>query len=862
MSVGNSPNWNPIPDSQSPELNAGPISQPTRFRAVVQASDCPAVVSPSWSVGLIEPVQVGQLTGATTGCGNTLNARLELIGFSGTIIRWEKQTEGSTAWTTINHTLSVLQVTTLPATTRFRVVVGRGSCTTSASVPVTLTVIPPSVGGQVSADATICRGQSSPTLRLLGHFGRVLDWHFSKDHGNTWIAMRKPNLMELESGRLTVETWFRAEVQAGNCPVAVSQPARISVREPQEAGWIAGDTAICEQNSGVQLRLENFRGSIGAWQASFDGNNWFGVPASGATLQTGAIARTTWYRALMTFNGCSADTTPPHQIAVQALSRGGTLLEDRSICSGGTSGQLQLQGQRGSVRFWEVSENQGVSWTSLAYTGQGYESDPLYRNTWFRAAIQHGGCPIVRSSIARITLVNALAGGRIEGGPAFCSNADSLLLSLVSSSGSVSRWEFSTDEGATWIPIINPFTRYVVRQLGQPTRFRALVQSGSCSAVYSIGTRIEPRPAPKLAAKGAVGCEGWGSIEAQASGGTGGYLFSLDLSAKPANSHGRFALLEPVRWLVRVQDAAGCTDTQAIDLASLKPLPEIEHVLNISTNSASVVWRAVPGTLVRYRVTYQVAGQPMNTRVILDNLASPFVTLNGLQHDTPYEVRVEANCGGRILEATAPAFFRTLPAGDCRSTPPPYPGGLALNRITPNTAVFRWSPIRNLSTSQGYIVSFGRQEINPQNWPQFAVCAPDSQFLISGLTPSTAYSIRIRTNCTNCTTALQSSDRRSAWSPAIHFQTLASKSTSTDLASDKQDFKVYPNPCRNEFQIEVSSPGTLHLIDLWGRLVLKEPVDLLGISSIDASHFARGVYLVLWQPNSGPTRRGRLLLIE
>lgn len=863
QAIGNSTTWTTIPGSSSSELPLPPISQPTRYRAVIRSPDCPPVTSASWSVALIEPARAGQLTGAATGCGNTLNARLELTGFSGTILRWESQILGSDDWNIINHTEPILQINTLALSTRYRVVVGRGSCTPAISLPTELTVIPPSSGGRVSADATICRGQPAPTLRLTNYTGRILDWFFSKDQGTTWIAMRKPDLIELNTGRLTVETWFRAEVQAHNCPAAYSEPARIQVREMPRAGWISGDTAICEQNNGTTLSLQDSKGTLSTWQRSTDGINWFNFATSGLSLQTGPIRQTTWYRVLMASNGCAADTSPSHRVALQPLSAGGALLEDRSICSGGTSGQLQLHGHRGSIRFWEISENQGQSWTTIAYTGQGFASDPLYRQTWYRVAVQNGNCPLARSSPARITLVNKLSGGRLTGGPAFCSNAASLTLSLISSSGSVRRWEFSTDEGKTWVNLSHEFTKYTLQNLTQPTRLRVLVQSGSCAEVYSTEIRIEPKQAPTLYASGSVGCEGWGLIEAQARGGSGSFLYSLGES-NHLNSHGRFAPLEPRNWMVSVRDAAGCTDTQFVDLSRLEPRPDIEQVMLITASSATILWRQVPGLSVRYRVTYQVAGQPASTRVSIDGIRSNVITLNGLQHDTPYEVRIEANCSGRIVEAAWPAFFRTLPLGDCNSQPPPPPGGLGIDRISPFTAVLRWSPIRNLTHSQGYIISFGREEINPNNWPQFVVCAPDSQFFIGGLSPSTRYAARIRTNCTNCTTALQSTDRRSAWSQSVPFQTqsVRVKSESHSVIESETELVLYPNPCRDELNVYAPASGQLTLVDALGHVALSQYLSGAGLQSLNVSNLARGVYTVVWRDDRGINRRNRLILID
>lgn len=857
--------WQDISSAGQTEIAAGPILQLTTFRAQVALAGCPPQTSSTKAVNLTAPPVGGSLSGAKSGCGNDLNAQLVLSGYSGTILRWETQQDGSSGWSPLTWQEPILSVSTLMTTTRYRAVIGRGSCPNAVSTEATLQILPPSIGGQLLADATVCRGQTSPLMTLNGHLGSVQGWHFSKDAGANWTLMGKAGATQLQSGRLTADTWFKVEVQSPGCPPAWSSIAKMTVKHMPRSGYVFGDSLLCEQNVGTLLQLVGAQGNVSHWQASADSLAWANRPSSQPNLATGVLSQTTWYRAIMEHNGCAADTSEPFKVRLAPLSQGGTLTESRSICSGGLSGLLELSGQRGDVRFWETSEDAGQSWTTIAYRGQSYLSDPLYRSVWYRVVVQNGECPAVRSTVAKITLVDQLAGGTLQGGPSFCSNQTKLTLKLTGSSGSVDRWEFSADGGRIWINIPHTGTQYEVQNIVQPTRFRVFVQSGICAGVYSTERTIIPRPAPTVSLKGAVGCEGWGQIEAAATGGTPGYAYSIEPMVLPSNSSGFFAPLKPQVWTARVTDAAGCTDEASIDLSALEPAPEILGVMNVAAHTASVVWRPVPGANVSYRVGYRLVGQPNADYFWIENIRTSGVFLSNLQQDTDYEVVVEARCGQRVIRAPLPAFFKTLTAGDCSTQPPPPPGGLYIDQITPYSAVLRWTPIRNLRPWQGYVLSIGRKEVNPNNWPQFVVCSPDSAYVFSGLSPSSAYGARIRTNCSNCTTALQSKDRRSEWSRTLDFNTLAFRAEDVESKPQSSGLTLYPNPARQGFYLnwpDAAGEAEVQIFDVAGRSLWRRNVSWQESLFVEPVGLAAGSYLVFVRLKDGRNARARLMLVE
>ncbi len=84
-------------------------------------------------------------------------------------------------------------------------------------------------------------------------------------------------------------------------------------------------------------------------------------------------------------------------------SVGGTLTGTKTVCAGSTSGGLILNGYVGNILKWQYSTDL-TNWVDTLYTATSFLSKPLYTTTYFRALVQSGGCAIVASTTATITV--------------------------------------------------------------------------------------------------------------------------------------------------------------------------------------------------------------------------------------------------------------------------------------------------------------------------------------------------------------------------------------------------------------------------------------------------------------------------
>ncbi|WP_333666816.1 hypothetical protein, partial [Flavobacterium sp.] len=192
--------------------------------------------------------------------------------------------------------------------------------------------------------------------------------------------------------------------------------------------------------------------------------------------------------------GCGS-ITATGTIIVDPASVGGTVTSNQTLCSGTVPADLTLLNYAGSIVKWQSALNAAfTSPTDISATSatlSGATIGTLTQSTYFRALVQNGSCGMVASASALITVSSATIGGSVTGGMASCTGLTSGLLTLAGHTGAVVRWESSISPFTSWTSIANTATTYTSGALTQTTKFRAVVQSGVCSAVYSTDTTVE-----------------------------------------------------------------------------------------------------------------------------------------------------------------------------------------------------------------------------------------------------------------------------------------------------------------------------------------------------------------------------------
>ena len=192
---------------------------------------------------------------------------LTLLGHSGTIVKWQNSVSPFSSWTDIANTADTYASGALTETTQFRAVVQSGSCTSVSSGSTTVTIDPPSVGGNVTGGTTICSGSTSGLLSFSGHTGSIVKWQSSVSPFSSWTDIDN-TANTYSSGMLAETTRFRAIVQSGSCTSASSGSTTVIVDPPSVGGSVTGGTSICNGSTSGLLSLSGHTGSIVKWQRS------------------------------------------------------------------------------------------------------------------------------------------------------------------------------------------------------------------------------------------------------------------------------------------------------------------------------------------------------------------------------------------------------------------------------------------------------------------------------------------------------------------------------------------------------------------------------------------------------------------
>jgi hypothetical protein len=156
----------------------------------------------------------------------------------------------------------------------------------------------------------------------------------------------------------------------------------------------------------------------------------------------------------------------------------------------------------------------------------------------------------------------------------------------------------------------------------------------------------------------------------------------------------------------------------------------------ITATSATVGWTAVSGA-VSYKVDYKPASSATWINAAAATTATSF-GLTGLTAGTAYDYRVRTNCASDS-SAYSVAQFTTTASVTCSA-----PTGLTSSALTTTGATIGWTAV---SGALSYDVAY--KASSSATWINSATGTTATTINLSGLTASTTYDWRVRTNCSD-----------------------------------------------------------------------------------------------------------------
>ena len=282
----------------------------------------------------------------------------------------------------------------------------------------------------------------------------------------------------------------------GDMPGDLTSSVTIFTREVTvgngSSGTISGgDTNVCSGSNSTTLTLNNFTGSVVRWESSFD--NFFTagttISSTSTSITLTNITKTTYYRAIVNSSspvGCTGLASSSVYLSVKPTKSGSVFATNNSICAGGQV-ELILSGQQGNVNKWQRSTD-NVNWTDISNTTTSLTETISSSGTYYyRVEVQTPSCgSAVMSSSKTITVTSGTppVGGSVSSNT-HSSTTNSGTLTLSSHSGTIVKWQRSTNDGITWTDISNTTTSHSYTNVAVKTLFRAQLTSGTCGFAYS-----------------------------------------------------------------------------------------------------------------------------------------------------------------------------------------------------------------------------------------------------------------------------------------------------------------------------------------------------------------------------------------
>lgn len=350
--------------------------------------------------------------------------------------------------------------------------------------------------GTLLASDTVCTGNNSGVLSLVGNTGAIVRWEFAYSSSGPWstIAQTQPNYAYLN---LLQTIFFRVVTQVGTLPELSSNVVQITCVQAAPPFSISAPTLQCVQGLSTASLISP--ANLGAyWEYST--NNWATVNQLGAGLSNTVImaAPTQAYkiRAFTSNFICPAVYSNTLNITPAQLSNGGTITGTAQVCSVANACTLTVANTSGTILNWESAFTPAGPFTPIGGSATLIDLPlaNLIQTTYYRTTAKNGNCPAASSQIHTLQVSQASNGGFVTGSYSLCAGTSTATLILQGNSGNVLEWQSLA--GTVWQSLSATANAVIAVNPSTTTNYRAIVQNGVCNPVASNSHTLTVHPKP------------------------------------------------------------------------------------------------------------------------------------------------------------------------------------------------------------------------------------------------------------------------------------------------------------------------------------------------------------------------------
>jgi hypothetical protein len=372
-----------------------------------------------------------------------------------------------------------------------------GNCgTSSAKDSMTLRIYPNNTG--TNSTQTICSNQSLSYTPVSVIAGSSFSWASAVSSGSIAgnnatgtgnIADSLVNLSSSADGVVVYTITPYAFTPTNNSCTGTPFTLTVTVK-PNPAITITNSTAALCNGTAASIQFSSsLAGSTYIWSSSVISGSASGNSSNGTYSATNTItdlltnsttgnATVRYVITAKSLSGCTKkDSTTVLVYSTPSVSNAGP---DISLCNAASTTLAGNTPFSGSGNWVAISGPSTVSFTNAASpvsTVSGLVAGS-YKFAW---VVSNGTCSV---SPDTVTLVNygATVAGNVNSGTTVCTGTNSGTLTLGGYTGSILRWEASTDGGSSWPTIIaNTSNSFSFNNLTATTLYRAVVQNGTCA---------------------------------------------------------------------------------------------------------------------------------------------------------------------------------------------------------------------------------------------------------------------------------------------------------------------------------------------------------------------------------------------
>ncbi len=360
-----------------------------------------------------------------------------------------------------------------------------------------------------------------------------------ENFGEIYVASGTWNDLNGSQGYYTVVEY--GGMSTDNTSAQVVFTRNLAITGAPSGTITGGNITVCSGTNSTTLTLSGLAsgGSVVKWQYSYDNflSTAIDIASSASTTYTvNNISQNTYYRAVVNTSSCSGLGTSSTYINVSNAVAGNIVADNNTICNGANV-NFTLNGYSGSIVKWQVSTTSNFSSgvTDIANTTTSLSYNLATAGTYYFRTVVLSCSNTVYTSGYTISVISGTApvGGSINS-VGYCGGSNSGTLTLSGYTGTVSKWQYSTDGGVVWTDVANTTATLSYSAISATRRYRAILTNGSCgTAISGVGiiTIYQASVAGTAAGTTSV-CNGTNTSNVSLSGNTG----TIQWQSSPNNS--------------------------------------------------------------------------------------------------------------------------------------------------------------------------------------------------------------------------------------------------------------------------------------------------------------------------------------